>query len=137
VATISFGTISAQFCEVICGDGYRNVGEDCDDGNTDDGDGCSALCREEEGWTCSGGTSIQKSTCVEGEPQKAELEDKGAVFLPGKVIQSVRMSYIPECFTETDCSECFKILKAWVSSSTLPAIVKVNFIPGSKYQFTI
>ena len=30
----------------ICGDGYTNVvaGEECDDGNTSSGDGCSATC---------------------------------------------------------------------------------------------
>ena len=70
MASISFGAISAEFCEVICGDGFRNSGEDCDDGNTDDNDGCSHKCREEIGWTCSGGTSAQKSTCVRGEPEK-------------------------------------------------------------------
>ncbi|WP_428269502.1 DUF4215 domain-containing protein [Haliangium sp.] len=30
-----------------CGDGARNVGEDCDDGNLIAGDGCSELCRTE------------------------------------------------------------------------------------------
>ena len=28
------------------------LGEDCDDGNTDDSDGCSSLCKMEEGWRC-------------------------------------------------------------------------------------
>jgi cysteine-rich repeat protein len=30
-----------------CGDGTLDVGEECDDGNNDDGDGCSAICRLE------------------------------------------------------------------------------------------
>ncbi|MFC1691547.1 hypothetical protein ACFL0W_05195, partial [Nanoarchaeota archaeon] len=29
----------------ICGDGDVNYGEECDDGNTDDGDGCSSSCQ--------------------------------------------------------------------------------------------
>ncbi len=29
--------------------------EECDDGNTDDGDGCSSTCRVESGWTCPSG----------------------------------------------------------------------------------
>ena len=39
-----------------CGDGNVDAGEQCDDGNTVDGDGCSAIC-ESEGppatWTCN------------------------------------------------------------------------------------
>ncbi|MGI9430780.1 MAG: myxococcus cysteine-rich repeat containing protein, partial [Myxococcota bacterium] len=31
----------------ICGDGVVNSGEQCDDGNTVSGDGCSALCQDE------------------------------------------------------------------------------------------
>ncbi|RME31889.1 DUF4215 domain-containing protein [Candidatus Woesearchaeota archaeon] len=31
----------------ICGDGIIDLGEECDDGNTIDGDGCSATCTEE------------------------------------------------------------------------------------------
>ena len=37
-----------------CGDGLWNssAGEACDDGNTTAGDGCSATCQVESGWTC-------------------------------------------------------------------------------------
>ena len=31
-----------------CGDGQVDAGEECDDGNVANGDGCSSLCREEE-----------------------------------------------------------------------------------------
>ena len=34
--------------EAACGDGVLDVGEECDDGNTVDGDGCSANCTIEE-----------------------------------------------------------------------------------------
>jgi cysteine-rich repeat protein len=33
--------------ECVCGDGAIHQGEQCDDGNTVDGDGCSSLCRSE------------------------------------------------------------------------------------------
>ena len=36
----------------VCGDGWQAPGEDCDDGNTMAGDGCSASCSEEPGWSC-------------------------------------------------------------------------------------
>ena len=41
-----------------CGDGRIEGGEACDDNNTDDGDGCSAICRVEPGWVCRGEPSI-------------------------------------------------------------------------------
>ncbi len=44
-----------------CGNGAVRLGEECDDGNTDDGDGCSATCTVEEGRNCSG----DPSTCTE------------------------------------------------------------------------
>jgi len=46
---------------VACGDGVVNAAETCDDGNTTAGDGCSAACAIEPGWTCSG----QPSACTE------------------------------------------------------------------------
>lgn len=38
-----------------CGNGLLDSGEDCDDGNTNDGDGCSSTCELELGtaWTCN------------------------------------------------------------------------------------
>lgn len=32
----------------ICGNGVQEPGEECDDGNTNDGDGCSSICQMEE-----------------------------------------------------------------------------------------
>jgi len=42
-------------CDFICGDGFRALTseEKCDDGNTDDGDGCAANCAVEVGWMCT------------------------------------------------------------------------------------
>jgi len=43
-------------CKSACGDGMilpDDLTEQCDDGNTVAGDGCSATCTEETGWTCS------------------------------------------------------------------------------------
>ncbi len=39
-------------CELLCGNGIRDDGEECDDGNPDSGDGCSSSCIIEAGWTC-------------------------------------------------------------------------------------
>jgi cysteine-rich repeat protein len=36
-----------------CGNGVLDPGEQCDDGNRTNGDGCSATCQIEAGWQCS------------------------------------------------------------------------------------
>ncbi len=45
----------------VCGDGTRSGDEECDDGNTDDADGCSAACAVEDGWACR--TSVEPNLC--------------------------------------------------------------------------
>lgn len=42
----------------MCGDGILGPGESCEDGNLSDGDGCSAVCRVEGCWRCSGLPSV-------------------------------------------------------------------------------
>lgn len=46
-----------------CGNGAVEGAEECDDGNNRDGDGCSASCRVEAGWTCS---VTGPSSCTKG-----------------------------------------------------------------------
>ena len=50
---------------IDCGDNNLDSGETCDDGNTINGDGCSATCTIESGYSCSGTPSICTGT---GEP---------------------------------------------------------------------
>jgi cysteine-rich repeat protein len=48
----------------LCGDMFRDLGEDCDDGGVADGDGCSSSCTVESGFSCSGaGTSYGPDQC--------------------------------------------------------------------------
>ncbi|MCA9679223.1 MAG: DUF4215 domain-containing protein, partial [Myxococcales bacterium] len=42
----------------VCGDGMIEGTEACDDGNTDDGDGCDFTCAFEAGFTCSGEPTV-------------------------------------------------------------------------------
>ncbi|MFT6396232.1 MAG: cysteine-rich repeat protein [Bradymonadia bacterium] len=42
-------------CRAVCGDSLRVSTEECDDGNATGGDGCSADCTAEQGWTCTTG----------------------------------------------------------------------------------
>jgi cysteine-rich repeat protein len=51
--TIEDAATAADAAPTRCGDGVVVATvEDCDDGNTTAGDGCSAGCRREEGWAC-------------------------------------------------------------------------------------
>ncbi len=53
-------------CTTSCGDGNHDVEEGCDDGNKFDGDGCSAACQIEAGFTCSDQPFSDETNCTEG-----------------------------------------------------------------------
>ena len=50
----------------ICGDGLIVGAEECDDADTDDGDGCSAVCTGESGYECVGEPSVCTPICGDG-----------------------------------------------------------------------
>lgn len=55
--------------DTVCGDGDKEGLEGCDDGRLDDGDGCSAACGIEMGWTCAeieGARSECEAVCGDG-----------------------------------------------------------------------
>lgn len=126
-----------SYCLEICGDG-RRFDDFCDDGNNDNGDGCTDNCLVEEGWTCIGGTSSRRSTCLELIPENSVIQPRGAVRSAGKVLQSIRMSYLPTCVTNNNCGRCHEVLDVKVVDSLVSALsVKVNYILSSKYQFLV
>ena len=45
-------SVMRKECYVICGDEII-IGEECEDGNTETGDGCSDECEVEEGFYCT------------------------------------------------------------------------------------
>jgi cysteine-rich repeat protein len=49
-------------CSLRCRNGLREVGEDCDDGNTIDGDGCTK-CLIDWDYKCSGGSPTTIDVC--------------------------------------------------------------------------
>jgi cysteine-rich repeat protein len=61
------GTGTTSSSDGVCGDGSVASGEQCDDGNTDDGDGCSATCQiEEQMGVCGDGTQDAGEQCDDG-----------------------------------------------------------------------
>jgi fibro-slime domain-containing protein len=69
---LTFGTCDAGTCgeasaKGTCGDGVITDIEGCDDGNAADGDGCTALCQVEPGWTCPAvGLRCEAAVCGDG-----------------------------------------------------------------------
>ncbi len=66
-----------NLCVLYCGDGVveSEQGEECDDGNVENGDGCSSLCFVEIGWLCD---DEEPSTCSE---DASYGEDEYCVYL--------------------------------------------------------
>jgi cysteine-rich repeat protein len=61
----------------FCGDAVVISPETCDDGNADDGDGCSATCAIEEGFSCvdPGAPCVRIAVCGDGVLDAPELCD--------------------------------------------------------------
>ena len=69
--------ISATTNFFTCGNGIVEAGEQCDDGGTTGGDGCSATCTIETGFTCVGMPSVCTTTCGDGIVAGSEQCDDG------------------------------------------------------------
>jgi cysteine-rich repeat protein len=64
-----FCTGEPSTCTFPCGDFFGNADEDCDDGNLQNGDGCTDACTIEDGWQCQstvGDPSVCEPTCGDG-----------------------------------------------------------------------
>jgi fibro-slime domain-containing protein len=62
----------------VCGNGFVDVGETCDDGNTAGGDGCGTACTIEPGYKCAvPGAACAASACGDGIVAGTEDCDDG------------------------------------------------------------
>jgi cysteine-rich repeat protein len=64
-------------CAPVCGDGLVTGGEQCDDGGLSSGDGCSATCTVEPGFSCMGAPSLCQHICGDGLIVIGEVCDDG------------------------------------------------------------
>ena len=101
--------------ECPCGNGTLDAGESCDDGNSDDEDGCSAGCDTEAGWDCGGfapdvicepipddGTVVGDEDCDDGNVDPND-GCYGGVVEDGWVCDEAEPS---ECVVDTPQSVC-------------------------------
>ena len=56
-------------CVERCGDGVNYGLNECDDGNTLSGDGCSSTCAVEQGWSCAKGSYTSRDVCLSHRTQ--------------------------------------------------------------------
>ena len=89
----------------VCGSGVLEAGEDCDDGNTADGDGCSAVCTIEQGYACTGDPSACTPICGDGLAVGSERCDEGAANGTATSCCSASCTFAPDgsaCATDQD-----------------------------------
>lgn len=53
-----------SYCHIPCGNGLVQDAEACDDGDNDNGDGCSATCTQETGYLCNGSPLSTCRSCA-------------------------------------------------------------------------
>lgn len=70
---------TTQPISAACGDKLviPALGEECDDGNVASGDGCSATCMFEAGFSCGGQPTVCSSRCGDGTLTPVEKCDDG------------------------------------------------------------
>jgi fibro-slime domain-containing protein len=86
-------------CRPVCGDGATLGGEQCDDGNNVDGDGCNSRCQLEAGYVCNVSGLCRKTVCGDGVKEGTEQCDdtpSGGTDMP--------FDGCYHCMVEPDCS---------------------------------
>jgi fibro-slime domain-containing protein len=102
---LSDGVLLGGDCRaIVCGDTTVEGGEQCDDGNDEPGDGCSATCTLEDGWTCPLGASCQARSCGDGIQAGLEECDNGADNGSGMAVGGVICS--DDCRVVADPALC-------------------------------
>ncbi|MCU0222649.1 MAG: DUF4215 domain-containing protein [Acidobacteria bacterium] len=77
VASCRAKSVASCSSQPACGDGALDPGETCDDFNANPGDGCSAACLVEPGYTCVGQPSVctPQPACGDGALDPGETCD--------------------------------------------------------------
>eukprot|EP01097_Dermamoeba_algensis_P011623 TRINITY_DN905_c0_g2_i1.p1 TRINITY_DN905_c0_g2~~TRINITY_DN905_c0_g2_i1.p1 ORF type:complete len:943 (-),score=224.10 TRINITY_DN905_c0_g2_i1:572-3400(-) len=80
------GTGQCFPCVSPCGDGLKWDNEQCDDGNSNDGDGCSSTCQIEDGYDCSDDTSPYTEDVIQRRPSNCSKRFPYAAVIAGVIV---------------------------------------------------
>lgn len=122
----------------FCGDGKKFVVE-CDDGNNEDGDGCSLDCKIETGYACSGGSPLSKDKCFLSNPQETTLELVGQIRQQTSIVINIQLSYVPQLLLfSSECSASCNLLNSTIVSGDKGAsLITSSYVSGSQNLFTV
>lgn len=122
----------------MCGDGKRYVRE-CDDGNQNPGDGCSASCTIEPGWVCRGGSPDIPDTCLIYNPDRVSFSLLGQVRYSTRIVLTVNIDYLPQALLQAnECNDaCSSVLIANITEGEKPISIKSSYTAGSRYSFSV
>ena len=83
----------------VCGDGFAVGNEECDDGNTQNGDGCSKFCKREPNYNCPNtGGPCEKDVCGDSKVTGDETCDEGTAQPSGGCV-NCQIQFGWECKT--------------------------------------
>ncbi|MDP7039847.1 MAG: myxococcus cysteine-rich repeat containing protein [Myxococcota bacterium] len=103
------GSCIENTCKTLsCGDGYISDGEECDDGNTKDNDGCSAQCITEEA-ICGNAIVEEDEICDDGYSDACGScnVDCSAVGIGASCGDGIHCAEVEECDDgNTDTEKC-------------------------------
>lgn len=95
-------------CSGLCGNGVVTGTEECDDGNSSAGDGCSSTCVVESGWQCIDEPSVCSPFCGDGLLVGQKLCDSPALSVSACADLNLgdgALTCLPDCtFDLSNCS---------------------------------
>jgi cysteine-rich repeat protein len=92
-------------CSVVCGDGLLASSEGCDDGNTDNGDGCSSSCAVEPVFFCEGSIG-NTSNCSQCSSNCLNCTSLASCTSCDTLYNITNGSCLPDCSSVADCIIC-------------------------------
>lgn len=126
-------------CTEICGDGSRFV-LICDDGNRDDGDGCSGSCTIETGFKCDGGSPTSRDICNYTKPDAVRITQVDQIQLDRnltRAVMNIKVNWLPPGLASGECRRCNGLLLVTISQCSYTPEFSVNYLSGTTYNFAI
>lgn len=112
----------------------------CDDGNNDDGDGCSRDCKIESGSVCQGGSPDSPDNCNAFGKNFVTLTQTGQIRMPTSIVLNIKLDYLPKALiSSSDCAnQCHNILVGEITEGDKGAIsITSHYIPGTTFTFSV